>query len=234
MEERKGEQESIVSGDLPTGGEIHRIGGEIIVRENSTFGCAGGSGSVDDAGGSVAIEVNGGAFVGERGGCACEVGGMPKGNRAREFGAGNDGDRVGIREDVGDLAISIEDIYRDEDDAELDAGEVEIDHLDRVGEIDAEAVARMEAALGKQLCEAIATDVDVAEGVGDALIFESGDVAAADEREVEELGEVQSAIVATGQPGQAIIESLFSELLDNQVRNHCKVPHVGSCYRVAE
>ncbi len=84
-----------------------------------------------------------------------------------------------------DLAVAIEDVDGDEDDAELDAGEVEVDHLDRVGEVDAKAVAGVEAALGEQLGEAITAGVDVAEGIGGALIFERGGVAAAEEGEVE-------------------------------------------------
>ena len=67
-------------------------------------------------------------------------------------------------QDVATLAIAVEDVDGDEDDAELDAGEVEIDHLDAVGEVDAEAVAGLEAAAGEQVREPIAARVDFAEG----------------------------------------------------------------------
>src|ERR1035438_5269193 len=102
--------------------------------------------------------------------------------------------RSGIVEDVGALAIAVEDVDGDEDDAELDAGEVEIDHLHAIGEVDAEAVAGGESAVREEVGEAIAARVDFAEGVfGRSEFgpeFERHGIAAADEGEVEEMGEV--------------------------------------------
>src|SRR5260370_6089012 len=95
VEEREGEQESIGAGDLPTGSEVHRVGGEIIVREHRAFGSAGGSGGVDDAGGSVAIEVHRRAFVRDCGGFAREIRGGPDGDGAGAFGGGDESDWIG-------------------------------------------------------------------------------------------------------------------------------------------
>jgi len=185
VEEREGEQESISAGDLPAGGEVQGVRGEVIVREHCAFGSAGGSGGIDDAGGSIAIQMDARAFVGKRGGFACEIRGIPNGNRACEFAGGDDGGGVGVGEDVRDLAVAIKDVEGNEDNAEFDAGQVEVDHLDTVGEINAKPVAGVEAAPVEQLSEAIAAGVDITEGVGGALILERGRVAAAEEGEVE-------------------------------------------------
>ena len=53
------------------------------------------------------------------------------------------------------------------------------DELDRVSEVDAEAVARAETALCEEVRDAIASDVDFAEGVGAAGEFQADDIAAA-------------------------------------------------------
>src|SRR5436305_216087 len=71
--------------------------------------------------------------------------------------------RLGIGEDVRDFAILVEHVYGDEDDAGLDAGEVEIDESDAVRELNAEAVAAFEAALQKRVGHAIRSRVDLAE-----------------------------------------------------------------------
>ena len=55
MEERKGQQEAILIGDLPAGEEIQGVGGEIVVGEDCAFGGSGGAGGVDQRGGRVAV-----------------------------------------------------------------------------------------------------------------------------------------------------------------------------------
>ena len=86
-----------------------------------------------------------------------------------------------------DLALAIENIDRDEDHAQLHAGEIEIDHLQAVGEIDAQAVAGLEAALAQQRRHPVAAVVDIAERVGASLVFEGDAVAAPLKGEVEQL-----------------------------------------------
>ena len=55
--------------------------------------------------------------------------------------------RLRIAEDVRDLALAIQNIDGDEDHAQLHAGEIEVDHLQAVGQIDAQPVAGFQAAL---------------------------------------------------------------------------------------
>src|SRR6266850_1333873 len=91
------------------------------------------------------------------------------------------------------LAITVEDVDGDEDHAELDAGQIDVDQLDAIAEVDAEAVAFGEAAGAERMCDAIAAALDVAKGEFGALPFERDVVAARDEREVEEMEQVHAA-----------------------------------------
>ena len=108
---------------------------------------------------------------------------------------GDDGGGLGIAQDVRPLAIAVEDIDGDEDDAQFDAGQVEIDHLHAIGEIDAEAVAGFEPAAGEQVGESIAARVDFAESEFGSREFERHGVAPADEGEVEEMSEVHAGVI---------------------------------------
>ena len=71
-----------------------------------------------------------------------------------------------------DLAVAIEDVDRDEDHAELDAGEIDVDQLDAVAEVDAEPVALGESAGAQRVRDAVAAAFDVAEGELGAFPFE--------------------------------------------------------------
>ena len=79
---------------------------------------------------------------------------------------GDHGHGFGVSQDVGQFALAIEDVDWNEDHAELDASQIQVNHLDAVGEVDAEAIAGLKPALGQQLGQPIAACVDVAEGVG--------------------------------------------------------------------
>jgi len=92
---------------------------------------------------------------------------------------------------VGQLALAVQDIDGNEDDAQLDAGQIQVDHLDAIGEIDAQAITGLEATLREQVGEPIAACVDVAEGIGDAFKLESGMAAPAGEGEIEKVKEIQ-------------------------------------------
>src|ERR1051326_2544898 len=105
--------------------------------------------------------------------------------------------RLRVVRDVRDLALAIEDVDRDEDDAELDAGEEEIDQLDTIREVDAEAIAFRVSARSHRVRDAIAARFDVAERVGRSLPLQRGLVAARDQGEVEEVEEVHRRIIAS-------------------------------------
>ena len=140
VEERQREQEAVGGGDLPAGEQVDGVGGEIVVGEDGAFGRAGGAGGVDDAGGRVAIERRSRGGRGHGGGFGGEFGGVQSGRRSKARRRSTAAGSASLQ-DVRDLAVAIEDVDGDEDDAELDAGEIEVDHLDAVGEVDAEAVA---------------------------------------------------------------------------------------------
>ena len=164
VKQRQREQKAIGARDLPAGQQIQGVGGEVVVRENGALGGAGGAGSIDERGGRVAIE------------SAAAVRAAALRPAARETPDGRGGFEaprvttagLGVGQDMRDLAVAIEDIDRHEDHAELHAGEIEIDHLDAVGQIDAQPVAWPEAAPAKRLRQAAAALVDFAEGEGAA------------------------------------------------------------------
>jgi hypothetical protein len=152
------------------------------VGENGSFGGTGGSGGVDYSRRGVGQD-----FVlswGQAGGLS--YGDGRRGNGERGFGVG---------EDVSDLAVLIEDVDRHENQTQLDASQVDIDHLDGVGQVDADAIPRFETAREEQLGRVIAARVEIAKGVSCALEFERDGVAAAGEGGGEEFGKRQVAIV---------------------------------------
>ena len=82
-----------------------------------------------------------------------------------EFRGRDDRARFGIVDDVPDLALTIQDVDRDDDDAELQAREPEIDDLDPVGEQQRESVARLEPSRDERVRDGVAAAVEIAERV---------------------------------------------------------------------
>jgi hypothetical protein len=99
------------------------------------------------------------------------------------------------------FALAIQDVDRDEDDAELDAGQIQIDHFEAIREVNTQPVAGFEPAACEQLGQAIAAGVDVAEGVTCALEFERGVVAPGLEGKIEKLSEIQKLKVPRAAEG---------------------------------
>src|SRR5205085_6220038 len=93
---------------------------------------------------------------------------------------------------VRDLAIAIQDIDGHKNDTQFDAGQVEIDHLDTVGEIYAEAVTGMQTAVREQIGEAIGARIEFAEGEAAVLPFERHRIAARNKRKVEEVVQIHA------------------------------------------
>ena len=88
-----------------------------------------------------------------------KLGRAPDGDGGADISIGDQRDRLSVPEDMRDLAVAIEDVDRNKDDAEFDAGEENIDHPDGVSEINAQTVAFRESARSQQLRQAIATRV---------------------------------------------------------------------------
>ncbi|MBK7834659.1 MAG: hypothetical protein IPJ56_20355 [Gemmatimonadetes bacterium] len=93
---------------------------------------------------------------------------------------------------MGDFALPVQDVDRDDDHPELHAGQEEIDELGAIGEVEREAISRLHAATLEEARQAVAARVERTEGqrldgaIG-ALVPERGDVAAPEEREVEQV-----------------------------------------------
>ena len=72
------------------------------------------------------------------------------------------------------------------------AGQVEIDHLDAIGQVDAESVAGIQAAVRQQIGQALRTRVKFAEREAAVLEFKRHGIAASYERKVEEVVQVHA------------------------------------------
>src|SRR5579863_4114744 len=184
VKQRQREQQPVRARDLPAREQIHRVHSEVVVREHRALGRARGSGCIDDAGRSVAVQRHWGPVGGKRARLVRQRACVPYWNRTLEVGIRDHGHRIGVTQNMGDLAIAIENVDRDENHSELYARDVNVDHLDAIGEIDAQAVALLETALEKELREPIAASVDLAESVGLTLKLEADGIAPADERKI--------------------------------------------------
>src|SRR5580704_13991480 len=91
-----------------------------------------------------------------------------------------------------DLALAVQDVDGNENGAELQTCQVEIDYLDAVREIDADPVAGLDPAPAKRLRHAVRSHVDIAESVRAAVKLQRGSVAAANQREIEQVEQVHT------------------------------------------
>ena len=94
-----------------------------------------------------------------------------------------------------DLPVAIENVDRNEDHPELDAGEEEIDQLDAVGKMDAEPVAFLKTSRAQRVGDAVTAALDFAEREFFSFPFERHLVAPAGERQIEELEQIHTVSV---------------------------------------
>ena len=109
--------------------------------------------------------------------------------------------RLRVGENVVQFALAVKDIDRNENDTKLDAGQIQVDHLDAVGHVDTKPVAGFQAAFRKQIGQTIAARVDVAESVRCAFEFKRRCVASADEGQIEKMKEIQKVKVPRASAG---------------------------------
>ncbi len=134
--------------------------------------------------------MNGGPLVVHGLGFAGEIGYEPDRNAGRHSRIRDQGDRGRVGQNVRYFTVAIENVDRHKDQSQLHAGEIDVDHLDRIDEVDAEAFAGAESFAKQKLREAIAARIDFAEGERAAAEFERRDVAASFQGQVEEMAEV--------------------------------------------
>ena len=134
VKQRQRQQKPVGGGDGPAGVQVERVGCEIVVREDGAFGNAGGAGGVDEGRGSIAVERDIG-----RAACCGTFNSLypPQRRGSRHFLCGDHRLWLRIGEDVENLALAVEDVDGHKDHAELDAGEIDVDQFEAVGEIDA-------------------------------------------------------------------------------------------------
>jgi len=89
----------------------------------------------------------------------------------------DDEERLGIAGDVSDLAIAIENVDGNEHDAELHAGEIEIDQLDAIRQIRADAISFAQTARAQRPRHPVAARFDLAKCERPTFEFERRDVA---------------------------------------------------------
>ena len=141
---------------------------EIVVRQHGALCGAGGARRVDDQGRIVAIEIHGrsGRLASRRHGAQRRD--IPQRSRVGidgiRVGLDDDRTRLGVAHDMAQLALAIQDVHRHEDHAEPGAREKEIEELDAVAEVRAEAIAPAQPARRELVRHAAGARVDVAEG----------------------------------------------------------------------
>ena len=74
VKQRQGQQETVAVRDLPAAGQVHRVGREIVVRENRALAGSRGAGGVDQRRGRVAFERQG---LREQSGCGAASAASP-------------------------------------------------------------------------------------------------------------------------------------------------------------
>jgi hypothetical protein len=94
---------------------------------------------------------------------------------------------------MSDLALLVEDIDRHEDHPLLYACQDEIDHLDAVGEVHAEAVTGSQTPVAQELRHAITPGIDVTESELLSAKLEGHIVAAVQKRKIEKVGQVHDS-----------------------------------------
>src|SRR5665213_102206 len=91
---------------------------------------------------------------------------------------------------MSDLAIPVQNIDRNEDDAQFHAGKINIDRLDRIRQVNTHPVALSQALAQKQLRQTVAARIQFAEGENTAAELQRGNVAASGQRKVEQVQEI--------------------------------------------
>ena len=123
------------------------FGGEVVVREDGTFGNAGGAGCVDDRGRVITVQSDSRDFGGTGRCFVDQFRYLPDfGRRSRERPVHNHGFRADILENVCDFALFIKYVDGNEDDSGRDAGEIEVDYPNAVPEVNAQPIATRESA----------------------------------------------------------------------------------------
>src|SRR6185437_14419832 len=103
--------------------------------------------------------------------------------------------RLGIAQDVRRLPFAIQNIDRNEDHAQLDRGQIQIDELDAVGQIDAQPIAPAQPPSLQRMRHPIAARIDLAEGVFRALPLQRNIVPPVHQRQIEKLTQIHSGSV---------------------------------------
>ena len=109
---------------------------------------------------------------------------------SRHRTGGNQRLRFRVGHHVRDLTLLIQHVHRHDDDAELEARQEHVDELDAIVEIEAEAIARPQAAPAQDVRQPIAASIEIAEGEFTPGPLEGGVSGAQHERTIEELEKV--------------------------------------------
>lgn len=181
VKQRKREQEAVALGDLPAGGEVHRIGHEVVVRQHRPLRSPRRPRGINDRRRRAAIRNE------RRTGFSLS----PRCNRRR-----NELPRLRIRQNVRDLPLPIQHVHRHEDHPGLHARQIQIDQLDRVRELRRQPVAAREAARQQRMRNAVAACLQLAERVRAPLPLQRRLLRARHEREIEELQQIHASAFA--------------------------------------
>ena len=198
MEQREGEQEAILARDLPRREQGDGVRDQVVVRQQRALGAARRPGGVDDHRRGVAIEGRGQAWI---------PGIVPDLTPGHVL---HTDDRHGlrVRDDVGQFPVAIQDVDRDEDDAEPHAGQVEVDERQAVRQVDGKAVPGANPPGLQGGRHDRRPLVEFAERERAVLPLEGDVVASSLKRQREQLREVQLTLLSGARPDGSVAKML--------------------------
>ena len=171
VEERQDGEIAVLGRDAPGLDEGARVGREVAVGEYRPLGPARGARRVDDRR-RAGIPGNparaGRRGINPPGSLAREHAHVPgRGSRRNEPGElprRHDRHRLRVADDVGQLAVLVEGVDRNEDHTELEAGQEQVEELQPVGELDGEPVPGAEPPGREDVRHSARAGLDLAEG----------------------------------------------------------------------
>jgi hypothetical protein len=164
VEEWKGKQEAVCPTDLPASIQVNCIRSEVIVCKNCALGSSRCPGRIDDCRRIVTIQSRRCNIRRRSGRLRCKLHYLPRFGLGWQLAVDDHSFWFAIPQDVLDLAFLVEDIDGYKDDAQPDAGQIQIDHLDAIRKVYTHTIASREPSLCEHSCHLPAATSHIVEG----------------------------------------------------------------------
>jgi hypothetical protein len=185
VKQRKGEEKTVVGTDSPTVQQIDSIRGEVVLGQNSSLGRARSARGINDSDGCVSIGGGPCWYILLCRYVARQIGSCPYRDLRCDWLIGHNPSRFCIAQNVRDLSIAIKNIDRNKNDSRFYTGQIDVDHLNTIRQVDTESITRIEPVAEQPVHHAIASRVNIAERVRLILEFQSYGVSSPLQRGIE-------------------------------------------------